>query len=120
MTDEEKKAIESVKDMFSDVTIKDIDEQSITIYGIAMLDVIKVLTIVEKQSKEIEELKNADLTTVYLNGVYDGEKKAKDKIKAKIEESELLIDNSQGCMSAEDLYKEYGKIEFGQSLLEKE
>ena len=43
-----------------------------------------------------------------------------DKIKAKIEESELLIDNSQGCMSDEDLYKEYGKIEFGQSLLEKE
>ena len=36
--------------------------------------------------KEIEELKNADLTTVYLNGVYDGEKKVKDKIKAKIEE----------------------------------
>lgn len=41
-----------------------------------------------------------------------------DKIKAKIEECELLIDNSQGCMSDEDLYKEYGKIEFGQSLLE--
>lgn len=57
MTDEEKKAFESVKDMFSDVTIKDIDEQSITIYGLAMLDVIKVLTIVEKQSKEIEHQK---------------------------------------------------------------
>lgn len=27
----------------------------------------------------IEELKNADLTTVYLNGVYDGEKKVKEK-----------------------------------------
>ena len=40
--------------------------------------------------KEIEELKNADLTTVYLNGVYDGEKKVKDKIKAKIEELEKL------------------------------
>ena len=36
--------------------------------------------------KEIEELKNADLTTVYLNGVYDGEKKVEDKIKAKIDE----------------------------------
>ena len=45
-----------------------------------------VVTLVEKQSKEIEELKNADLTTVYLNGFYDGEKKVKDKIKAKIEE----------------------------------
>ena len=41
---------------------------------------------IDEQSKEIEELKNADLTTVYLNGVYDGEKKVEDKIKAKIEE----------------------------------
>ena len=41
-----------------------------------------ILNLIEKQTKEIEELKNADLTTVYLNGVYDGEKKAKDKIKA--------------------------------------
>lgn len=41
---------------------------------------------IDEQSKEIEELKNADLTTVYLNGFYDGEKKVKDKIKAKIEE----------------------------------
>lgn len=44
--------------------------------------------LIEKQSKEIEELKNSDLTTVYLNGFYDGEKKVKDKIKAKIEELE--------------------------------
>lgn len=46
----------------------------------------EAINLIEKQSKEIEELKNADLTTVYLNGVYDGEKKVKDKIKAKIEE----------------------------------
>lgn len=46
----------------------------------------KVLNLIEKQSKEIEEVKNADLTTVYLNGFYDGEKKVEDKIKAKIEE----------------------------------
>ena len=45
-----------------------------------------ILNLIEKQTKEIEELKNADLTTVYLNGFYDGEKKGKDKIKAKIEE----------------------------------
>ena len=58
LSDKEKEAFESVKDMFSDVTIKDIDEQSITIYGVAMLDVIKVLTIVEKKEKEIEKYKN--------------------------------------------------------------
>lgn len=36
--------------------------------------------------KKIEDLENGDLTTVYLSGFYDGEKKWKDKIKAKIEE----------------------------------
>ena len=107
MTDEEKKEYEELKSLLYTGTISQYGKR-------------KLIDIIEKKSKEIEELKNADLTTVYLNGVYDGEKKVKDKIKAKIEESELLIDNSQGCMSDEDLYKEYGKIEFGQSLLEKE
>ena len=113
LSDEEKKAIESVKDMFEDVTIKDIDEQSITIYGVAMLDVIKVLTIVEKQSKEIEELnlKNEKLyednltlaqeIKEFIEGTNDVKyystsfiKKyyiSKDKIKAKIEELEKEI-----------------------------
>lgn len=96
LSDEEKKAFESVKDMFSDVTIKDIDEQSITIYGIAMLDVIKVLTIVEKQSKEIEELKeiNEEMGKA-LDEWNNGERTSifhihKDKIKATIEELEKL------------------------------
>ena len=60
MKKEDKKALESVKDMFADVTIEDIDEQKITIYGAAMLDVIKVLTIVEKQQEQIKELKKID------------------------------------------------------------
>lgn len=60
MNKEDKKALESVKDMFSEVTMKDIDEQKITIYGAAMLDVIRVLTIVEKQQEQIKELKKQD------------------------------------------------------------
>lgn len=60
MKKEDKKALESVKDMFADVTIEDIDEQRITIYGAAMLDVIKVLAIVEKQQEQIKELKKID------------------------------------------------------------
>ena len=95
LSDEEKKAFESVKDMFSDVTIKDIDEQSITIYGVAMLDIIKVLTIVEKQSKKIEESKQKEKEAYnfgYRNGCNDTSKFNDktfiriDKIKAKIEE----------------------------------
>lgn len=48
----------------------------------------------KRQQKEIEELKEKnnklmeelDLTTIYITGVYDGEKKVENKIKAKIEE----------------------------------
>ena len=43
----------------------------------------------KKEQKKNKELENADLTTVYLNGFYDGEKKVTDIIKAKIEEEKL-------------------------------
>lgn len=72
----------------------------------------KVLNLIEKQSKEIEEVKNADLTTVYLNGFYDGEKKVEDKIKAKIED---LKENSNG-----DDFNLTNVIMLFKSLLEKE
>lgn len=42
----------------------------------------------EKSEKLMEEL---DLTTIYLSGIYDGEKKVKDKIKVKIEEYTNLL-----------------------------
>lgn len=83
LSDEERQAIDNMKSLllyskeheyFSPFQEQEIDDMNI------------VLNIIEKQSKEIEELENADLTTVYLNGVYDGEKKVEDKIKAKIEE----------------------------------
>ena len=76
MSDEEKKAIDYLQLCYD---LSTITNESLSKLGI-------VLNLIEKQFKEIEELKNADLTTVYLNGFYDGEKKVKDKIKAKIEE----------------------------------
>lgn len=70
------------------------------------------LNLIEKQQKELEqekeknkELENADLTTVYLDGVYDGEKKWKDKIKAKIEYYKT-IDNTVGIRVLEKLLEE--------------
>lgn len=41
--------------------------------------------------KDRTKQENADLTSVYINGVYDGEKKLKDKIKEKITYYEDLI-----------------------------
>ena len=116
MSDEEKKAIEILKDReydfdelyctFRQSFIKPYDKS----IGI-------ILELIEKQQKEIEELKNADLTTVYLNGVYDGEKKVQDKIKAKIEELQEDIKYSANPLSIDN--SKFG-IKVLQSLLEKE
>lgn len=137
LSDEEKKAIEWLKkaDWFS-----------------ARLYSPTILNLIEKQQKEIEELKQIkskldeknipietllaeferledledDLTTVYLNGVYDGEKKVQDKIKAKIEEYEKQIekmekdDDGVGFTLGKEWSDLKAKVEFGQSLLEKE
>ena len=71
---------------------------------------------------EIYNKQQADLTTVYINGFYDGEKKVKDKIKVKIEELEDMY-NELPKNPKEHLHSktEY-KIVIGvlQSLLEKE
>ena len=100
--------------MLSDEEKKELQELINLLYNghISQYGKRKLEAYIKKQSKEIEELKQIkckldeknipietllaeferledledDLTTVYLNGVYDGEKKVEDKIKAKIEE----------------------------------
>ena len=54
-----------------------------------------ILDLYNKQKERIKELEEVDLTTVYLDGVYDGEQKWKDKIKEKMEEREYIIHNSK-------------------------
>ena len=116
LSDEEKKAIEFIKSELEDEKKARDDYQSLTgLYGNLEIEIL--LNLIEKQQKEIEELKQIkskldeknipietllaeferledledDLTTVYLNGVYDGVKKVEDKIKAKtIEIDEVL------------------------------
>ena len=117
LSDEEKKAIESLIEIREFANLS--SYKDVRINQLNAID--EVLNLVEKQSKEIEELNKSDTSKEQSSmKYYNLYKELVDKIKAEIEESELLIDNSQGCMSDEDLYKEYGKIEFGQSLLEKE
>ena len=72
----------------------------------------KCIDCINAIDKVIEELKNADLTTVYLNGVYDGEKKVEDKIKAKIEEIDYKM------IAHQDVREAVKQVL--QSLLEKE
>ena len=80
--------------------------------------------------ERLEDLED-DLTTVYLNGVYDGEKKVENKIKAKIEELKLIADNGANAvrfaMTHDDEVERIQKqkdirtmVDILQSLLEKE
>ena len=115
MNEEEKKAIEIVKGITED-DLLDYWEGPEEPYNAIQI----VLNLIEKQSKEIEELKNADLTTVYLNGFYDGEKKVKDKIKAKIEELNKDFKEYENGQEWEIQDEIRGQIDVLQSLLEKE
>lgn len=86
MSEEEKKAIKACDTIF--MCLEDMmSEESANDYR-ASYRLIKNL--ITKQQKEIEDLKNNELdyTTIYINGVYEGKKYYKDKIREKIEEIE--------------------------------
>ena len=83
MNKEEKKAISELKHFSNETPYWKQEE-----YSSSEVDsYIKiVLNLIEKQQKEIEELKNIDLTIVYMDGLFDGEKKLKDKLREIIKE----------------------------------
>lgn len=137
MSDEEKKAIERLiiyKDKIKDELYPIIDFEEEKAIGI-------ILNLIEKQSKEIEELKEKNKTLKSLqndtNGLYiemterknyfERElQKVEDKIKAKIEEYEKELNKllqKEEWLEPHDTIKRnkyMHYIEFGQSLLEKE
>jgi len=45
--------------------------------------------------KELKKLESADLTTVYMNGFYDGEKKWKEKIKCRLHDTNNWLDGGR-------------------------
>lgn len=82
MPDEEKKAIERLKDLISkSKVIGDIEINKQVVFK----DIETILKLIEKQSKEIEELKEKN---EYLPNWVSKKYVSKDKIKAKIEEVE--------------------------------
>lgn len=88
LSDEEKKAMESLIEIREFANLSSYKDTKIN--QLNSIDV--VLNLIEKQSKEIEELKakNKILEAISLsfNEIQDRDKKWKDKIKAKIEEVE--------------------------------
>ena len=112
LSDEEKKAIKNIKKEF---------EKNHILPDIANEDLGTLLNLIEKQSKEIEELKEKNKN---LNWYFKNQKDNfvhKDKIKAKIEELEnqkkqWIEDRDNKHKDSEIIYA----IEVLQSLLEKE
>lgn len=90
LSETEKKVIEELKEEINKpLEVPEDKFDTFILYNIESARTI--LNLIEKQSKEIEELKNADLTIVYMDGFYDGQNKIKDKIKAKIEEIDEVL-----------------------------
>lgn len=60
MNEKEKQALESVKSMFEYATIEELIKNkdfNLTIYSLGIIDVLRVIAIVEKQQEEIENAK---------------------------------------------------------------
>ena len=116
LSDEEKQAIERLNkryDFFKENPLATNVWLTLDIHNLRI-----VLNLIEKQSKEIEELKEKNKN---LNWYFENQKDNfvhKDKIKAKIEEQEKII-NTGGIDFNTKSYARC-KIEFGQSLLRKE
>ena len=106
LSDEEKKAIKNIKKEF---------EKNHILPDIANEDLGTLLNLIEKQSKEIEELKN---TETYKIAIIDKYKYiSKDKIKAKIEIRKEEKENCKDSIEEKYLLREIYVL---QSLLEKE
>lgn len=115
MTDGEKKAIKDCDTIF--ICLEDMmSEESANDYRKSYLT---LTNLIEKQSKEIEELKeinNETVTQTYIRC----SKKFKDKIKAKIEELEKYRDKFDELNMLQDVIIKQNQIQVLQSLLEKE
>lgn len=62
MSEEEKKAIENVKNMFEGITIDSLNKKSkMTIYCLGIADILLFINAFDNQQKEIEELKNGNI-----------------------------------------------------------
>ena len=100
LSDEEKKAIKNIKKEF---------EKNHILPDIANEDLGTLLNLIEKQSKEIEELKN---TETYKIAIIDKYKYiSKDKIKAKIEIRKEEKENCKDSIEEKYLIKDIPVVE---------
>ena len=125
LSDEEKKAIEDFKECYEN------DISRFEYFNTHTQYIVKrdgtILNLIEKQSKEIEELNKSDLSKEQSSmKYYNLYKELVDKIKAKTEEYEkalnILLQKDEWIEPSDTIIRNkfMHYIEFGQSLLEKE
>lgn len=100
MSEEEKEAIKVMQEIIDYLSRDKSGFDSYDLYKTDIDTLITIQNLIKKQQElnevhqkingelriKVKELENADLTVVYLDGVYDGKNKYKNKIKEKIEE----------------------------------
>lgn len=83
------KELQDILDELHEVDIEHLNEEALRLFKAIM----KIADQRDLYKQKLDEIENADLSIVYMDGFYDGEKKWKDKIKAKIEEYEEILDS---------------------------
>lgn len=117
LSDEEKKAIESLIEIREFANLSSYKDTKIS--QLNAIDV--VLNLIEKQSKEIEELKEDNKKkSIVIIEYQDLYEKLVDKIKAKIEEIDKAYEDSKNEDGESEYYYPNYTVEVLQSLLEKE
>ena len=96
LSEEEKKAMESVKNMFEGIALENLRKDSkMTIYSLGIADILLFLNVFEKQQKEIEELKYKVREHICIEAheqvkqLYVTKAKIKEKIKELEEEKNI-------------------------------
>lgn len=75
------KELQDILDELHQVDIEHLNEEALRLFKAIM----KIADQRDLYKQKLDEIENADLSIVYMDGFYDGEKKWKDKINEKIE-----------------------------------
>lgn len=106
--------VQDILDELHEVDIEHLNEKALRLFKAIM----KICDQRDLYKQKLDEIENADLSIVYMSGFYDGEKKWKDKIKAKIEElNEMIIEVHKGNLQRYTVSEMLSFIRFCEELL---
>lgn len=111
MSEEE---LQDILDELHEVDIEHLNEKALRLFKA----IIKIADQRDLYKQKLDEIENADLSIVYMSGFYDGEKKCKDKIKAKIEELDKKEKKELKGTKGQDRYNIKQEFMFKKNILQ--